>query len=129
MVAPLPITPFERYVVYESGDRYGSGSLEAFPPRLRLHAVSFSAGPVSPLHAAAARAPEGRVFLSWARFPWFAEVCEEGRPAVRLRDARYPGPTGEWASTVVRPVGALSPVDPPATCSDSTPGALRSAPG
>ncbi len=102
MVSPLPIDPFRRMLVVEerSGYRFGrlallSGPTASFTPGL------LPRNEADPAANAAAHTPDGRKFLVWARFPYFDVRRARGEALVSIRDARYPGPFGSWASVTV----------------------------
>lgn len=91
MAGPLAATPFRRQIVAEVGDGYELGEVRwlaqptyqpADPMRVRVDADH-------PAVAAAARTRKGRIFLHWARFPFFQ--IEEGPASTRVYmiDARY----------------------------------------
>ncbi|MFQ5889031.1 MAG: metal-dependent hydrolase [Gemmatimonadota bacterium] len=103
MLAPLPLTPLKRYVVLDVGDRYEIGSFGWLPePRFSLSGRGVEKGSTTPAAVRAARTREGRGFLRWARFPHFVVRPGGPGPEVRIRDARYPGPAGDWAGLTVR---------------------------
>ena len=92
MVSPVPLNPFRRTVVIDAGDRYRLGAVNW----LRRPVFSLDANEVLkhdelPAAQRAAGTPEGRVFLRWARFPFFVG----NRPA----SGAHRGcalPTGSW---------------------------------
>jgi inner membrane protein len=90
MVAPTPISPFTRDVVFATPTSYRHGSLSLWPsPKLILSPEVIPRNEDSPLASRALRQHEVRGFAIWARFPW-AEVVEEPEGfRVTLRDARY----------------------------------------
>lgn len=103
MVAPLPVTPFSRYVVADLGDDYRFGTLRWLPrPSVTLDSLSVQPFPAQYAATAATRGPLVRKFLSWARFPFY-EVDDLGdRYLVRIGDARYTlDPEGSWAGVAV----------------------------
>jgi inner membrane protein len=90
MASPVPLDPFRRLVVIEDGGVYRFGTINW------LSRPAFSASPLvvakqatEPLAQAAARTPEGRRFLSWARFPFFEIEASGPDWVVHLVDARY----------------------------------------
>jgi inner membrane protein len=104
MAGPLPVTPFRRQIVADSGDGYALGTVDRLqylpgqPPMIAKNEGH-------PAIARAAVTREGEIFLHWARFPFF--LVEEAPDAwiVRMTDARYtlnPG-TGFGALTVKVP--------------------------
>jgi inner membrane protein len=103
MVSPVPVTPFRRTVVRDLGDRYEIGELTlgGKPPYRRSEETASGRG--TPYAVAAASTPEGAAFLSWSRFPRFAEMEEDPDTRVRISDMRYADARGRgWASIVVR---------------------------
>ncbi len=108
MVAPLAVTPFTRWVVVDDGRTYRVGMFSWLSgPRLELEELPYGVyRPAGHPEVAAARAgaltPDGRKFLSWARFPYY---LVERRPAgerVHIGDARYTlDPERSWAAVTV----------------------------
>ncbi len=102
MVGPVPWNALERMVVLDAGDRYRFGRLHlGSGPSLDLSSEAWEKDASSPAALAAAKTAVGRDFLTWARFPVFTEERSPGQVRVVLRDARYPGAAGSWASVVV----------------------------
>ncbi|HYO13318.1 MAG TPA: metal-dependent hydrolase [Thermoanaerobaculia bacterium] len=107
MAGPLPVTPFRRQIVAETGDVLHRGTVDwlrqpAFVPGSPA-VIPENAG--HPAIAAAAATPQGAIFLHWARFPFFLVEERPERWIVRMTDARYtinPG-TGFGALTVEVP--------------------------
>jgi inner membrane protein len=102
LVAPFPLDPFHRLVVLEESGGYRFGELRWRPlPVLRLAEGIQTKNDSDPNVIAARRLRPVRRFLVWARFPFY-EVRPAGTSTeVELRDARYPGRTGSWASVRV----------------------------
>lgn len=102
MVAPDPLTPFTRSVVRDLGDSYEIGRLAWFPQpsyeasQQRIPKLSGTA------ELAATSTPDGRRFLSWARFP-FADATAANPDVVRLDDVRYAGPGQRSFASVTVP--------------------------
>ena len=102
MVGPVPWNALERMAVLDTGDGYRFGRLRlALRPALDLSPERWEKNAADPASLAAAKTPAGQAFLSWSRFPAFDSERAPGRIRVRLRDARYPGPVGSWASVTV----------------------------
>lgn len=107
MAGPLPLTPFRRQIVAETGDVLHLGTVDwlrrpAFAPG-NPAVLPENAG--HPAITAAAATPQGAIFLHWARFPFFLVEERPERWIVRMTDARYtinPG-TGFGALTVEVP--------------------------
>lgn len=104
MVGPVWLNPFRRQLLLDFGNEYRYGSVEFLPrPAVEVARGGVPKGATDPFAQAAAGTEQGRKFLSWARFPVFRVEREaDGGARVELQDARYPGPYGRWASTVIR---------------------------
>ncbi len=102
MAGPVPWNPLERMVVFDTGDGYRFGRFHlGSGPSLELSSDAWAKGASSSAALAAAKTRAGRDFLTWARFPAFTEERSPGQVRVVLRDARYPGAGGSWASVAV----------------------------
>jgi inner membrane protein len=90
MVAPRPMSPFTRDVVFATPSSYRYGSLTLGPSiELSLSSEEIERNESSPLAVRALGRPEVRGFALWARFPW-VEIEEEPEGfRVTLKDARY----------------------------------------
>jgi inner membrane protein len=118
LVSPSPLVPFRRMVLVEERGGYRYGELRFTPrPVVRFSKEVRVRNDSDPRVIAAIRLRPFRQFLIWARFPYY-EVRPAGTSAaVELRDARYPGRTGSWASVRVlvttsaaNPSGMTTPV-------------------
>jgi inner membrane protein len=91
MSAPVPLTPFRRWVVLDEGDAYRAGEFDWLrTPRFRHDGmVTFPKGDAHPAVAALDRVPEARNFLYWARFPVFRVREQAGATHVDIVDVRY----------------------------------------
>jgi len=89
MVAPVPVDPFTRTVVIDAGSNYEVGVVNLLPsPHFAPAERRVPKGDSAEARRAAAT-DAGRIFLYWARFPFF-EIDATGRqPAVYIIDARY----------------------------------------
>lgn len=107
LASPVPINPFRRRIVFDTGDAFGFGDLRWTPmPRLTLEPELVPTNMHQPA-VAAAGAQERRVadFLYWSRFP-FAEVREGADGAhVTIGDARYNRRPGDGFFIVRATVG------------------------
>jgi inner membrane protein len=103
IVSPVAIDPFQRIVSLEVPGGYRVGSMRwRTRPAIPFAPAFIPRNDRNPLAVAAARSRDGSKFLVWARFPYF-EVQREGDVAtVTIRDARYPGEFGSWASARVK---------------------------
>jgi len=113
MVAPMPLDPFRRQIVVELPDAYAIGILDLAPRRrFEGHWVQIPKHDRLPEAREAAATAEGRTYLSWARFPFYAvgEDCADGM--VCIRDARYF--PQDWAEVAVSVGGAISLATPSA---------------
>jgi inner membrane protein len=101
MVAPRPMNPFARRIVVDVDGEYYEGEL-SWPRGTRpaLQPLGLRREP-DLRTVAATRGPEVRMFLSWARFPYFV-LESRGAATVIVGDARYTlQPRGSWASVEV----------------------------
>ncbi len=90
MAAPVPVNPFRRWVVIEDGEVYRFGTINWLRrPAFLLSPLVVAKQASDPLAQAAARTPEGRRFLGWARFPFFEIEASGPDRIVHLVDARY----------------------------------------
>lgn len=120
MVAPVPLNPFQRQAVVEVRGGYTTAQVDWFTgvgadgrrhwgrgAATRVSGALYRLYVTVPESRAAAATPEGRTFLSWARFPLFERAGIDSAdcpPAhVCLRDMRYYGQG--WAEVAV-PVSA-----------------------
>jgi inner membrane protein len=129
MAGPYPVNPFRRQIVAEAGDRYALAIVDWLRrPRFEPGAPAFVAkidwrhrpaprafvrrNEDPHIRAAVAATYEGRIFLHWARFPFYrVEPAKEGRLRISVMDARYtlnPG-TGFGRMTVMVPANPHPP--------------------
>ncbi|MGQ0713649.1 MAG: metal-dependent hydrolase [Gemmatimonadaceae bacterium] len=102
MISPVPTTPFERRVVRDFGVRYETGELTLGTSIRYRSGAEAPTGRGTSYAAAAARTADGAAFLSWSRFPFFAQLSDGHGHLVRISDMRYADVTGRgWASVVV----------------------------
>lgn len=108
LVAPLPLVPQRRMVLFEEDSAYRYGELRWTPrPVVRFAEYPRPVNDEQPAVAAAKNLRPIRQFLVWSRFPYF-DVRREGSSAVvEARDARYPGRAGSWAAAA-----AVVPANP-----------------
>jgi inner membrane protein len=89
MIAPVPVDPFRRMVVIDGESVYRLGVVELLPfPRFFLDERLVPKGEGTASRQAAAT-HTGRIFLHWARFPFFEVDDSKANPAVYIIDARY----------------------------------------
>jgi hypothetical protein len=103
IVSPVAIDPLQRIVSLEVPGGYRVGTMRwRTRPAIPLAPAFIPRNDRNPLAVAAARSSDGSKFLVWARFPYF-DVQRDGDVAtVTIRDARYPGEFGSWASARVK---------------------------
>jgi len=119
MVAASFANPLQRRILVDDGGRYHSGSLSlGSTPRLEIDRV-IETNASTPAAIQAATTPEGRRFLVWSRFPFYAIESHAEGILVRIADARYSFGRrgGDWASVEV----LLPPRDPPAVEGPASP--------
>jgi inner membrane protein len=89
MIAPIPVDPFQRTVVIDGESAYRLGVVKLLPlPRFFLDERRIPKGEGAAARLAAAT-DTGRIFLRWARFPFFEVDDSKAEPAVYIVDARY----------------------------------------
>jgi inner membrane protein len=100
MVAPVAITPFDRWVVAEVAGAYRVGMFHWLPrPRIELDDLPYELAPQGEVVRAARQERPAREFLSWARFPYFVVAEHADGAIVHIADARYtPDPEATWAA-------------------------------
>ena len=108
MAAPVPLTPFRRWIVVDEGDRYRVGELDWLRrPRVRYdELVVLAKGDTHPAVRRLQGIPAAREFLYWARFPLFRVRERTTGADVDIIDARY-------AVEADAPFGTLSVPIPP----------------
>ena len=107
MVAPTPLDPFRRDIVLEMPDAYAVGTMSRHARRELIHDwTTIPKLDALPDARAAAATAEGRTYLSWARFPFFAVGADCAPAHTCIRDARYF--PQHWAEVAVPVGGAVS---------------------
>ncbi len=103
MIAPAPGNPIRKTVIGDLGDAYYRSGFWWLPqPRLIAGPQTFPKGTGHPAVAIAVETPEGRVFLSWSRFPIFSVKDVGDAYLVTFDDVRFVPPEGpSWAARVV----------------------------
>lgn len=91
LAAPVPVTPFRRWIVLDEGDRYRVGEFDWLgSPRVRYgDLIELPRGADQPAVARIAGDRAAREFLSWARFPFYRVRDAGSGVAVEIIDARY----------------------------------------
>jgi len=90
MISPVPLNPLRRLVVIEDADRYRFGTINWLrQPAFAVEPYEVAKNAVAPEAQAAGQTPEGRAFLSWARFPFFVVSASRSSLVVHIVDARY----------------------------------------
>ncbi len=117
MVAPVPVTPFSRWVIVAGPDGYEAGRFSWLGGRaLELRTVPYDRyAPeglaVHPAVREASARPAARKYLAWARFPYTWVTERSDAYIVYFGDARYTlDPERSWAAT--RVVVAKQPSEP-----------------
>jgi inner membrane protein len=109
MAGPVAVNPFRRQIVAEAGDRYALATVDWLRrPVFALDIPPFVNRNESPeIRLAVESTYEGRIFLHWARFPFYqVGPVENGRMRITVLDARYrlrPGGRGIGILTVEVP--------------------------
>jgi inner membrane protein len=91
MSAPVPVTPFRRWVVVDVGDAYRVGEFDWLrSPQFRAaETIALRKGTVHPAATAIAHRPDARRFLDWARFPVVRVREGSAGTVVEIIDTRY----------------------------------------
>jgi len=107
MVAPVPVNPLRRDVVFPIPGGYSTASLSGLTLYWNEEEPRHSRA-ADPFARRAAATAEGRAFLLWARFPLFVPGGSEGCPPRRtcIRDLRYAGQA--WAELAIPDAETLS---------------------
>jgi inner membrane protein len=89
MIAPVPVDPFQRTVVIDGESAYRLGVVKLLPlPHFFLDERRIPKGEGAAADLAAATGA-GRIFLRWARFPFFEIDDSKTERAIYIIDARY----------------------------------------
>jgi inner membrane protein len=102
LASPVPIDPFRRRILFETGESYGFGDFRWAPgPRFTIEPERVPTNMADPAIARAAARDKGVAdLLIWSRFP-FAEVRRSARGTeVILGDARYHDRPGDGRFSV-----------------------------
>jgi inner membrane protein len=107
MVGPTPVTPLQRQIIIDAGDRYETGVFTWRPRNIRFDTDDVPKNDSDPLVAVARKAPNIRAFLIWSRFPFWTLEPVEGGTRVTVGDMRFNGDRGAalrnfTQSTIVR---------------------------
>ena len=107
MVGPIPVTPLQRQLIIDAGDRYETGMFRWQPRNIRFDQDDVPKNDIDPRVAIARRAPNIRAFLIWSRFPFWTFEPVEGGTRVTVGDMRFNGGRGVVGrnftqSTIVR---------------------------
>jgi inner membrane protein len=113
MAAPVPVNPFRRSVVLEEAGRYRFGTFGLLPrPWFEMEEFYAEKNRDHPLAQLARETPEGKAFLSWARFPFY--VIRSDRAVVHIVDARYTvDPEAPFGAIAIRLPAPTPPPGPP----------------
>ena len=91
MVGPLPITPFRRLVIVDTGEAYATGEFDWFPARVQFDRATVPKNADAPQVLTARAHPVIEAFLIWSRFPfWTLSPVAEGTE-VTVGDMRFSG--------------------------------------
>lgn len=88
MVGPVPVTPLERTIVLDAGDRYVTGQLTWLPLAVRFDAEPTPKNDSDP-RVALARTTGMNGFLVWSRFPFWRMEPAGGDTRVSVQDMRF----------------------------------------
>jgi inner membrane protein len=94
MVGPIPVTPLQRQIIIDAGDRYETGMFTWRPRNIRFDTDDVPNNDADPRVAVARKAPNIRAFLIWSRFPFWTFEPVEGGTRVTVGDMRFNGGRG-----------------------------------
>jgi len=94
MVGPFPVTPLQRQVIIDAGDRYETGTFTWQPRNIRFDARDVPKNDTDSRVALARDAPNIRAFLVWSRFPFWTLEPAGGSTRVTVGDMRFNGGPG-----------------------------------
>jgi inner membrane protein len=94
MVGPIAVTPLQRQIIIDAGDRYETGVFTWRPRNIRFDTDDVPKNDSDPLVAGARKAPNIRAFLIWSRFPFWTLEPVEGGTRVTVGDMRFNGDRG-----------------------------------
>jgi inner membrane protein len=100
MVTPVPVNPFRREVLVDTGDRYEKGFVWFEPaPHFRPAGYGVDKGFDRPETTGALATPTAQAYLRWSRFPFVVIDRARNPPGVLLNDYRYSDSTARigWA--------------------------------
>lgn len=103
MVGPMPVTPFRRQIIVDTGLGYETGTFQWLPTRITFDPTVVPKHDTDSRVARAREAPRIRGFLVWSRFPfWTLEPVPEGT-RVTVGDMRFAGQPARFAAFTVVP--------------------------
>jgi hypothetical protein len=105
MVTPVPVNPFRREVLVDTGERYEKGFIWFEPaPHFRPAGYCVDKGLKQAEAAGALAAPRAQAFLRWSRFPFVVMDRTQDPPRLFLNDYRYSDATARlgWAGLSVQ---------------------------
>jgi hypothetical protein len=83
------VTPLQRQVIIDAGDRYETGMFTWQPRNVRFDRRAVPKNDTDPRVAIARSAPNVRAFLVWSRFPFWALQPDVGGTRVTVGDMRF----------------------------------------
>ena len=107
MVGPIPVTPLQRQLIIDAGNRYETGMFTWRPRHIRFDQDDVAKNDTDPRVAIARQAPNIGAFLIWSRFPFWIMEPVDGGTRVTVGDMRFNGGRGVVGrnftqSTIVR---------------------------
>lgn len=89
IVTASPANPFSWRVHADEGNRYWMGAVSVVERSVSFDRVPLEKNATDPASVAAARDPDARAFLDWARLPFYRVARNAERTVVTITDARY----------------------------------------
>ena len=104
MVGPVPVNPFRKTIIVDSGERYLRGTFTWYPRGIRFDPAEIPKNDRSPLiDRARQQEPDFDAILVWSRFPYWRIDADADGARVSLNDLRFPDRQAAFgASTTLR---------------------------
>jgi inner membrane protein len=109
MVGPVPVVPWTREVIIDTGDAYRVGRYTAWPRRVELDEEPIPKNDQLEEVAAARHSPQVAGFLVWSRFPFWTVTPSADGTTVVVEDVRFPVSGNRFSATTVVPPAVTEP--------------------
>jgi inner membrane protein len=103
MVGPVPVSPFSRVLIVDTGSSYVTGTFTWLSRRVTFDPEEIPKGADNPRVTEARDARAVRAFLVWSRFPVWTVEMTAGGAVVSVRDMRFLGRGRPFEQSVTVP--------------------------